>query len=77
MYDGWGNYGNNKNHPNQEGIDYRRLFGDEIRARKDKINKILKDEGINNIEYHVYDTGHYWTEEVLDDMVMFLKEIQY
>ena len=74
MVDGWGDYGDYKNNWNQEGIDYRRLFGSEIRQRKETIKKVLKEEGIDNIEAHVYNVDHNVSEQGYDDMIKFLRK---
>lgn len=77
--DGWGSYSlwhnfNSNINRNQEGIDYRRLFGEEIISRKENIREILKAEGFNNIEYHTYDTGHSTTDQTVVDIEAFLKK---
>lgn len=71
--DGWGNYGDENNNWNQEGIDYRRLFGDEIVARKSLIRQILDDAGFSNIIHKEYPgVDHGWNEEIIIDALKFL-----
>ncbi len=71
--DGWGDYGNSDLNWNQEGIDYRRLFGDEIVARKKLISKVLNDAGFTNITHKEYaGVGHGWTDEIVIEALKFL-----
>lgn len=73
--DGWGNYGNPQMDQNQEGIDYRKLFGNEIVARKSLIEKVLKEAGFTNIVHKTYKgVEHGWNDEIVKDALAFLEK---
>lgn len=73
--DGWGNYGNSQLNYNQEGVDYRKLFGDEIVARKALIENILTDQGFSNIMHKTYKgVEHGWNDEIIRDALLFLEQ---
>jgi predicted esterase len=81
--DGWGNYHLTieEGHElgidmNQEGIDYRKAFGDEITLRKKNVRRILKEKGFNNLETHTYDVGHGINDKTLKDISNFLDKVQ-
>lgn len=75
--DGWGNYGNPSLDYNQEGIDYRKAFGNDIVARKALIEKILTDSGFSNIKHKTYKgVEHGWNDEIVTDALTFLEKNQ-
>jgi pimeloyl-ACP methyl ester carboxylesterase len=74
--DGWGNYGDPSKDGNQEGIDYRKAFGNEITARKRLISTVLQEKGFTNIIFKEYaGKSHEFTGDMQTDALAFLEKI--
>lgn len=74
--DGWGNYGDRRNEWNQEGIDYRAIFGRDSIKRRSLQMTIIEGLGFDKIEYIAYEgLEHDWGDRQLEDMDAFIQRI--
>lgn len=75
--DGWGNYQFESSNWNQEGIDYRKIFGEDPIQRRLSQFEIIKGLGANRITMIKYDDlEHGWGETQIEDAVEFIKTLE-
>lgn len=75
--DGWGNYGSRKNEWNQEGIDYRAIFGQDSIKRRSLQMSIIEGLGFDKIDYIAYEgLEHDWGDNQLNDIDAFIQRVK-